>query len=77
MKAIPSIVDSECRYQVGDIVPDGNTLRQIILRFVLICDSCKQLVRDVESINKSVKVLDSKGNDMCYTFDAKTYLTQS
>lgn len=73
VKAIPSIVDSECRYQEGDIVPDGNTLRQIILRFVLICENCEQLVNDIESINKSIKAMDIQGHDMCYTFDARSF----
>ena len=77
VRSVPSIVDSECRYQEGDIVPDGNTLRQIILRFVLICENRKQLVTDIEVINKSIQVLDSKGYNMCYTFDVQTYLTQS
>lgn len=74
VKAIPSIVDSECRYQEGDIVPDGNTLRQIILRFVLISENCEQLVNDIESINESIKVMDIQGHDMCYTFDARSFL---
>ena len=58
-------------------MPDGNTLRQIMLRFVLICENRRQLVSEIESINKSVKVLDIHGHNMCYTFDAKAYLTQS
>lgn len=73
VRMIPSIVDYERRYQEGDIVPDGNTLRQIMLRFVLICNNRKQLVSDIESINKSIKVLDSEGHNMCYTFDARSY----
>lgn len=73
VKAVPSIVDSECRYHEGDIVPDGNTLRQIMLRFVLICNNRKQLVKDIEYINNTVKVLDVDGQNMCYTFDAKSY----
>jgi biotin carboxylase len=73
VKKVPSIVDSECRYHEGDIVPDGNTLRQIMLRFVLICDKREQLVKDIEYINNSVKVLDEDGQNMCYTFDARSY----
>lgn len=74
IKNVSSIVDSECRYHEGDIVPDGNTLRQIILRFVLICDNREQLIKDIETINNSIKVLDDTGLDMCYTFDAKRFL---
>ena len=55
-------------------MPDGNTLRQIILRFVLISENCEQLVNDIESINESIKVMDTQGHDMCYTFDARSFL---
>lgn len=71
--ALPSIVDSECRYQEGDDTPNGNTLRQIMIRFVLICDSVEQLITDVEYINHAVKVLDVNGNNMCLTFDARSF----
>ena len=74
VRKVPSIIDSECRYQIGDMVPDSNTLRQILLRFVLICDNREQLIKDIETINNSIKVLDDKGMDMCYTFDAKRFL---
>lgn len=73
-KAIPSIIDSECRYHEGDMTPNGNTLRQIMLRFVLVCNNREQLIKDVETINNSIEVLDDKGMAMCYTFDAKRYL---
>ena len=73
--ALESVVDSECRYHEGDETPDGNTLRQIVIRFVLICNSVEQLISDVEFINRSVKVLDEKGNDMCLTFDARSFFT--
>lgn len=71
---VPSIVDSECRYREGDVTPNGNTLRQIVLRFVLVCDTKEQMICDVETINNSVQVLDEKGNNLCYRFDARSYL---
>lgn len=73
-KALRSIVDSECRYQEGDETPNGNTLRQIVIRFVLICDSKDQMINDIDYINNSVKVLDVNGNDMCLTFNARSFL---
>lgn len=72
-QALESIVDSECRYHEGDETPNGNTLRQIVIRFVLICDSIEQLINDVEFINNSVKVLDENGKDMCFTFDVRSF----
>ena len=71
---VKSIINSECRYKEGDVTPSGNTLHQIMLRFVLVCDNIEQMIRDVEIINNSVKVLDEKGDDLCYRFDVKTYM---
>ena len=70
---VSSIVSSECRYHEGDETPNGNTLRQIVLRFVLVCDSIEQLISDVEAINDVVKVMDDKGEDMCYRFNAREF----
>lgn len=72
-RRIPSIIDKECRYKVGDNTPSGDTLRQIVLRFVLVCDSQKQMVEDIERINDTVKVLSDKGDDLCFTFDVNKY----
>lgn len=72
-KDIPSIVDKECRYRIGSCTPSGNTLRQIVLRFVLVGDSKKQLIKDIERINETVKVVDCNGEDLCYTFDGRSY----
>ena len=71
---VPSIVDKECRYRVGDMTPCGDTLRQIVLRFVLVCDSEELMVCDVETINNAIQVLDEKGEDMCYQFDVTAYM---
>lgn len=70
---VPSIVDKECRYYVGDMTPCGDTLRQIVLRFVLVCNSRGQMVDDVERINREVKVLDDEGKDLCLAFDIRDY----
>lgn len=74
-KAVPSVVSKECRYQEGDETPNGNTLRQILLRFVLVCDTKEQLINDVETINQIVTVLNDKGEDMCLKFNAHNYYT--
>lgn len=72
-KAVSSIVNKECRYQEGDETPDGNTLRQILLRFVLVCDTKEQLIDDVETINNTVQVINDNGEDMCYRFNARDF----
>lgn len=72
-KQICSIISSECRYHEGDETPDGDTLRQIMLRFALVCDSKEQLIDDVEMINKTVSVQNNKGEDMCVVFNARDF----
>ena len=66
---VPTIVCSECRYNEGDTIPSGNTLHQIVLRFVLVCDSKEKLKEDIGFINNNVQVLDLDGNDMCLKFN--------
>lgn len=73
LNSVPSIISSECRYHEGDTTPSGDTLRQIVLRFSLVCDSREQMVHDVDSINQKVTVLDDKGKDMCLKFNARKY----
>ena len=73
LKTVPSIISSECRYHEGDTTPDGDTLRQIVLRFTLVCDSKEQMINDIECINQKVAVLNDKGEDMCLKFNARNY----
>jgi|GEM_PF-1366635 len=65
----PSVTGHECRYPVGADTPSGNTLRQILLRFVMICESREQMARDIRYINERVSVLNEQGEDMCLRFD--------
>lgn len=73
LNTVSSIISSECRYHEGDTTPDGDTLRQIVLRFTLVCDSKEQMIKDIECINKKVIVLNDKGEDMCLKFNARNY----
>ncbi len=73
VERVPSIVDSECRYHEGDMTPNGNTLRQIMLRFALVCNTKDQLIEDVEKINRSIEVTNKNGQPMCCTFDIRKY----
>ena len=73
LNTVSSIISSECRYHEGDATPDGDTLRQIVLRFTLVCDSKEQMIKDIECINKKVIVLNDKGEDMCLKFNARNY----
>ncbi len=61
---LPSVVNYENRYPVGSETPCGDTLRQLMLRFVMICDSREQMVNDVEYLNGHISVLNDKGENM-------------
>lgn len=67
---LPSIIDHECRYPVGSDTPYGDTLRQIMLRFVLDCPSKEQLAQDINYINNHVTVLKEDRTPLCLTFDS-------
>lgn len=67
---MPRIVAYESRYPEGSEIPNGNTLRQIMIRFVLVCSSRKEMERDIRFINESVRVLDGQGHDMVLKMDA-------
>lgn len=68
INSVPDVIDYEQRYQEGDTVPEGNTLKQIVLRFVLVCETKKHLAEDIQIINNGVEVLDDEGKDMCLRF---------
>lgn len=65
------IVDWECRYPAGCEMPCGDTLRQIILRFIVVCDSRSRLAEDVSLINSRVRVIGDSGDDMAVGFDPR------
>lgn len=72
----PSVISHECRYPVGADTPSGNTLRQIHLRFVMICESREQMAKDIQYINETVSVLNEQGEDMCFRFDPNQLFEQ-
>lgn len=62
--ATQSVVSYESRYPIGSVTPDTDTLRQLMIRFVMECDSRDQMSRDIDFLNKSVNVFDAEGRDM-------------
>lgn len=65
-----TIVCAECRYKVGSTIPNGDTLRQIVLRFVLVCDNKDEMINTINDIVSNVSVLDCDGNNLCIPFDS-------
>ena len=64
-----SVIDYECRYPVGRETPEGDTLRQLMIRFVMICDNKDQMKRDIKYLNDNITVLNDKGENMAVRFD--------
>ncbi|MBQ8921268.1 MAG: ATP-grasp domain-containing protein [Oscillospiraceae bacterium] len=67
--ALPSVLEYECRYPVGTETPNGRTLRQLMIRFVMICDSREQMEQDIAYLNSHITVLNDKGEDMVLKMD--------
>lgn len=69
VKETPSVIQYESRYPVGSRTPDGDTLKQLMIRFVMNCDSREQMSKDIAYINSHVNVFDDAGNNMVIRFD--------
>lgn len=54
---------------VGTETPYGNTLRQLLLRFLIIANSKEELYNTVKYLNENINVYDDHGNDMVIKFD--------
>ena len=76
VKDTPSVINYECRYPVGSVVPDTDTLRQIMIRFVMICDDRNQMARDIAYLNDHITVLNDLGEDMVIKCDPQRIHTE-
>lgn len=69
LSSIPGIIDWELRYPVGSETPDTDTLRQLMLRFFMVCDSRGDLADAIRQINETVEVFDIEGESLVLKFD--------
>ena len=76
VRATPSVIAYESRYPVGSVTPDTDTLRQLMIRFVMVCDSREQMARDVAYLNAHVQVLDDQGENMVLKMDPERVLRE-
>lgn len=67
--ALPSVVSYESRYPVGTQTPDGDTLRQLMIRFVMVCKDRREMSRHIAYLNENISVLDSEGQQMTIRMD--------
>lgn len=65
----PSVIEYESRYPVGSLVPDGDTLRQLMIRFVMVCHTREQMIHDVKYLNEHIQVFDENGENMVIYLD--------
>lgn len=69
VKAVPDVIEYECRYKEGAETPSGNTLRQLMLRFVIVSDNKEVFKKNIHYLNNHIQVLDDKGHEMCIRFN--------
>ena len=73
-KRVPSVIYTECRYPIGSVIPKGDTLRQIVLRFTLVSKDKRQLKNDIRTINKLLRISDTDGRNICVHFDHESII---
>lgn len=66
--SISSIIEYENRYPIGRETPDTDTLRQLMIRFVMVCDSREQMAEDIRKLNEGINVFDENGENMIVKF---------
>lgn len=69
VNATASVVEYENRYPEGSLTPDGDTLRQLMIRFVMICESREQMARDIRYLNENIEVRNQQGEEMVLKLD--------
>ena len=70
-----SVIEYESRYPVGAKTPNGNTLRQLMIRFVMICDNREQMAYDIQFLNEHIRVLDENRKNMVLKMEPKRVFT--
>lgn len=75
LRRLPGGTVWESRYFAGDEIPDTDTLRQLVLRFWLVCEDRSALSHEVHLLNRMVAVLDENGNDLLIRPDPEAFLT--
>lgn len=67
--SLDSVIRYENRYPVGTETPKGDTLKQLMLRFVLICENREKMKQDIQYINEHIHVYDTDNQEMVLKFD--------
>lgn len=59
-----NIVEYENRYPVGSTAPTGRTLRQLLMRFIMVCNDEIEMKDSIKYLYDRVEVLNSEGESM-------------
>lgn len=74
----PAIIYITQRYKVGDQVSDGNDLRRRFAEFAILSDSIEDEIKNIQFIQKKLRVIDTDGRDMIiYPFEIKNLKADS
>ena len=60
----PKVIGYEKRYDVGDSIPQSNSLRQIAVRFLIVTENRTEMRDFIAYINKTVKIESEHGDSM-------------
>ena len=71
VEGLDDVVVYESRYPAGTTIPDGDTLRQLAVRFVLDCPSREAMSDTVSRLNESIDVLGANGESLVIKMDPK------
>ena len=64
IKSIPGVVSVNPSYEEGDTVTGEGTLKQIICRFFIVCESKNELADVIDRIQNTLSVVDEEGRNM-------------
>ena len=74
--SIPNVIGYHVCHQVGDTIKGYGTSDNVAIRFIVSCDSNKELIATIEEVQKVISIKDIDGNDMIISpFDAKKHLS--
>ncbi|MCQ2137430.1 MAG: ATP-grasp domain-containing protein [Bacteroidales bacterium] len=74
LKSLPEVIDYEQRYNIGSVIPDGDTLHQIIFRFMVLSESRQSFVECAKQIKSMFNIYDEKKRNLCLPFDESKFL---
>lgn len=69
VKSVPAVVEYENRYPVGRETPDTDTLKQLMIRFIMLCENREKMAEDVQMLNENINVFDECGSNMVVKFE--------